>query len=289
MRAGVEMGYTIRHPRITLEITLEDVERLRVHEQLLESLLRRLVAALTADQCLKHPIIVDRQSRVVLDGTHRLAAVRELGCRFIPVCLVDYANPDVVVGCWHRVVSPQSAINRVTKAIAERGFRLEEMGLADACDLVEKREATASLAFPSTCFAIRGPHNDIKRAYDAIREVERTLRTVGYSIHYETEHDALSHLTAGDGCTLLLVPTATKDEVVHVASCGQVFSFKATRHVIPLRPLFVNASLAWLKSPLSPDRLNARFTRYLAARPFERLPPRRMLDRRYDEELHVFK
>jgi len=283
------MGYTILHPRITLEITLEEVDTLLVHEQILESLLRRLVTALTADQCLKHPIIVDRQSRVVLDGTHRLAAARALGCRFIPVCLVDYQNPHVVIGCWHRVVSPRSAIERVTRAIVDGGFRLEEMGLLEACDLVEKREATASLAFPSTCFAIRGPHDDIKGAYDAIREMEQRLRAAGYSIHYETEHDALSHLTAGDGCSLLLVPTVSKDEVVHVASRGQVFSYKATRHVVPLRPLFVNASFDWLNSPLSPERLNARFTRHLATKPFERLPPSRMLDRRYEEELYVFK
>ena len=283
------MGFTILHPRMTLEITLEEVDTLLFHEQVLESLLRGLVTELVSDQCLKHPIIVDRQSRVVLDGTHRLTAARELGCRFIPVCLVDYDNPNVVIGCWHRVISPRLDIERVKRAIEDVGFRLEEMGLTEALDLVEKREATASLAFNSTCFAVRGTHDDIKDIYGAIQEIEHTLRAADYSIRYETESDAFNHLASGDGCSLLIVPVVSKDEVVNIALSGQVFSYKTTRHVIPLRPLFVNVSFEWLNSPLSQERLNTRFTRHLSKKRFERLPPNQIFDRRYDEELHVFK
>jgi hypothetical protein len=288
-KVWVEMGFTILHPRITLEIILEEVDTLLFHEQTLESLQRELVTELASDQCLKHPIIVDRQNRVVLDGTHRLAATRELGCRFIPVCLVDYNNPNVVIDCWHRVVSPQSDIERVTRTIEDMGFHLEEMCITEARNLVEKREATASIAYNSTCFVIRGNHADIKDIYDAIREIEHTLRAADYSISYETETDAFYHLTSRDGCFLLMVPTVSKNEVVNIALSGQVFSYKTTRHVIPLRPLFVNASFEWLHSPLSPEDLNARFARHLSTKQFERLPPNRILDRRYDEELHVFK
>ena len=283
------MGFTILHPHINLEITLEEVNTLFFHEQILESLLRGLVTELVSDQCFRHPIIVDRQSRVVLDGTHRLTAARELGCRFIPVCLVDYDNPNVVIGCWQRVISPRLDIEWVKKAIEDSGFRLEEMCLTNARDLVKKREATASIAFNSTCFAVRGVHDDIKDIYDAIQEIEHTLRAADYSIHYETERDAFKNLALGDECSLLIVPVVSKDEVVNIALNGQVFSYKTTRHVIPLRPLFVNTSFEWLNSPLSPERLNARFTQHLSKKQFERLPPNQMFDRRYDEELHIFK
>jgi hypothetical protein len=288
-KVGFEMGFTIIHPRITLEIILEEVDTLLFHEQTLESLHHELVTELASDQCLKHPIIVDRQNRVVLDGTHRLAATRELGCRFIPICLVDYNNPNVVIGCWHRVISPRSDIERVTRTIKDMGFHLEEMCLPEARDLVEKREATASITSNSTCFVIRGNHTDIKDIYDTIQKIEHTLRSEGYSISYETESDAFNHLASGDGYSLLMVPTVSKDEVVNIALSGQVFSYKTTRHVIPLRPLFVNASFEWLYSPLSPEHLNIRFARHLSTKQFERLPPNRIFDRRYDEELHVFK
>ena len=283
------MGFTILHPQINLEIKLEEVNTLLFHEQILESLLSGLVTELVSDQRFRHPIIVDRQSRVVLDGTHRLTAARELGCRFIPVCLVDYDNPNVVIGCWHRVISPRLEVEWMKKAIEDSGFRLEEMCLTEARDLVKKRKATASIAFNSTCFAVRGVHDDIKDIYNAIQEIEHTLRAADYSIHYETERDAFNHLALGDECSLLIVPVVSKDEVVNIALNGQVLSYKTTRHVIPLRPLFINTSFEWLNSSLSPEHLNTSFTRYLSKKQFKRFPPNQIFDRRYDEELHVFK
>lgn len=283
------MGFMILHPRITLEITLEEVDTLLFHEQVLESLLRGLVTELVSDQCFRHPIIVDRQSRVVLDGTHRLTAARELGFRFIPVCFVDYDNPNVIIGCWHRVISPRLDIKWLKMVLEDSGFRLEEMSLTEALDLVEKREAMASIAFNSTCFTIRCVHDDIKNIYDGIQEIEHTLRAADYSIHYETERDAFNHLALGDECSILIVPVVSKDEVVNIALNGQVFSYKTTRHVIPLRPLFINTSFEWLNNSLSPEHLNTSFTLYLSKKQFERFPPNQIFDRRYDEELHVFK
>jgi hypothetical protein len=177
----------------------------------------------------------------------------------------------------------------MTRAIEDAGFHLKEMRLTEARDLVEKREVTAALIFNSTCFAVQGIHDDIKDIYDAIQEIEHTLRAAGYFIQYETESDAFNHLASGKGYSLLMVPTVSKDEVVDIALSGRVFSYKTTRHVIPLRPLFVNASFEWLYSPLNPEILNTRFTQHLSTKRFERLPPNRIFDRRYDEELHVFK
>ena len=245
----------ILHPRITLEITLEEVDTLLFHEQVLESLLRGLVTELVSDQCFRHPIIVDRQ----------------------------------IIGCWHRVISPRLDIKWLKMVLEDSGFRLEEMSLTEALDLVEKREAMASIAFNSTCFTIRCVHDDIKNIYDGIQEIEHTLRAADYSIHYETERDAFNHLALGDECSILIVPVVSKDEVVNIALNGQVFSYKTTRHVIPLRPLFINTSFEWLNNSLSPEHLNTSFTLYLSKKQFERFPPNQIFDRRYDEELHVFK
>jgi len=152
------MGFTIVHPRVNLEIKLEAVDHLVVHEKILENYLRRLVVELQSDKCLMHPVVVDRKSLVVLDGMHRMAAARELGWRVIPVCLIDYNNSNVSVRSWYRLINPRSDIKRVTRAIEDLGFSLKERSLADACDLIEKREAMASLAFASSCYSIHGVH-----------------------------------------------------------------------------------------------------------------------------------
>ena len=47
-----------------------------------------------------HPVLVDRRSRVILDGHHRSAAARALGFTFLPAYLVDYETSNLVVESW---------------------------------------------------------------------------------------------------------------------------------------------------------------------------------------------
>ncbi len=70
---------------------------------------------------------------------------------------------------------------------------------------------------------------------------------------------------------------------------GEVFTHKTTRHVIPIRPLFVNAPLELLYGTLSLKKANETFVEYLSKKQITRLPRHQILDRRYDEELYVFK
>jgi hypothetical protein len=52
------------------------------------------------DGILKRSIAVDENSNVVLDGHHRLRALKELGYTKIPVKFVDYNLPEIIVHAW---------------------------------------------------------------------------------------------------------------------------------------------------------------------------------------------
>jgi nicotinamide mononucleotide adenylyltransferase len=47
---------------------------------------------------MKKPLIVDRLSMAVLDGSHRYALLVKLGCQFAPVVLCDYDDESIFVG-----------------------------------------------------------------------------------------------------------------------------------------------------------------------------------------------
>jgi hypothetical protein len=79
---------------------LVDITLLREHESVDLSYLGKLKEEITKDGFLRKAISVDVNSMVVLDGHHRLNALRELGCDKIPVILVDYKSPDIVVKKW---------------------------------------------------------------------------------------------------------------------------------------------------------------------------------------------
>jgi hypothetical protein len=55
-----------------------------------------------SDGVLKRPIVVDRDTYIVLDGEHRLRALKEMGYNKIPVVFVDYYSPKIIVLSWRK-------------------------------------------------------------------------------------------------------------------------------------------------------------------------------------------
>ena len=76
--------------RHALRFELVAVEKLRGHEQLRPDLLESLTNEIRADGALLKPILVAETHYVILDGHHRYAALKALGCRRVPAFLVDY-------------------------------------------------------------------------------------------------------------------------------------------------------------------------------------------------------
>lgn len=72
------------------------IEELRPHEAIDEELLKRVIEKLKHEG-LKDPIVVDKETRVILDGHHRYAACKALGMKAIPCLLVDYRSPEISV------------------------------------------------------------------------------------------------------------------------------------------------------------------------------------------------
>lgn len=282
-------GFQIAHPNIKLEIKLEEIEKLHIHEEVIPDIFRKLTEDIRADGCFKHPVIVDSKTLVVLDGMHRVAAAQKLGCRLIPVCLVEYNNPNIQIGCWCRIVNHSTNLKKLVKSVRELGFTVEECQRETAQKLVNERKATTAIVSRSKCFVVYGPQKNIKETYDAIKQIELKLQSEGYTIGYDTEKDAQDKVSSGKTLSMLMAPKVSKEDVVTVALRGEVFAHKTTRHVIPVRPLFVNVPLEWLYTTLSLKKANELLVEHLSKKQITRLPPGQILDRRYEEELYVFK
>lgn len=76
------------------------VEQLRAHEEVVAPRVEELARLLEREGRVRLAIVADAETLVVLDGHHRLAALKKLGCRRVPVLLVDYHRPDIRVGTW---------------------------------------------------------------------------------------------------------------------------------------------------------------------------------------------
>lgn len=271
-----------------MKIMVEEVDKLHIHEEIIPGILNWLVEKIRRDNFFKDPVIVDEKTLVVLDGMHRMAAAREIALKYIPVCLVDYDNNSIELHAWGRVIE-SGELKNVLEAFNRGGFKLSPIEGFDAGSrLLNARKALGLLVTLRGLYVIEEGGGDIKRIYDHIKEIEMRLQEKGFKISYMTEQDSIQAVRSGKAVASLIPPVITKREVREVALRGEVFTHKATRHVIPARPLNVNIPLDWLKGGMTKEEVNSRVKWLLATRSVRKLPPGTVLDRRYDEELFVF-
>ena len=73
------------------------LNELNPHEQVIEENLRKVLKSLKIEKRLKEPVVVDKETKVILDGHHRVKAYEILGLREIPCRLVDYSSDEIAV------------------------------------------------------------------------------------------------------------------------------------------------------------------------------------------------
>ncbi|OGD55788.1 hypothetical protein A3K81_03740 [Candidatus Bathyarchaeota archaeon RBG_13_60_20] len=243
-----------------------------------------LVRKIPEDSYFLHPIIVDKDTRVVLDGMHRVAASRALSLSHIPVCFVDYRNPNILLRCWYRTFRDLRE-GEAEKALRQLGFTWGETGVEEALGLIEERRATAALITGRRARVV-GDGGDAETMYSTVRRMDKALGSRGMG--FATERDALDRAARGEVSACVATPTLRKEEVVAVAMAGRVFPQKTTRHVIPARPMGVKVPLEWLVTDKDEAELNEKLRLYLSSRRIRRMVPGTVIDRKYEEPLYIF-
>ena len=74
-----------------------EIRELNPHEKVIEENLKKVLTSIKVEKRLKEPIIVDKETKVILDGHHRVKAFKILGLREIPCRLVDYSADEITV------------------------------------------------------------------------------------------------------------------------------------------------------------------------------------------------
>lgn len=282
------MSFRVREG-LSFQIKLVELGKLHIHEEIIPELLNSIVDWIMSSCMLKHPIIADVNTLVVLDGMHRVAALRKIRCRYIPVCLIDYNSPKVNVGCWYRTVSGKASTNVLLDLIRQLKVKLDKASIAGAKRALEDRETVAAILSKNDCYTISAKASGIREAYALVGRIEKTFANSGLNVSYEMERDAEENVKSGQAIAAIMTLRATKSEVLEAALSEKVFAHKTTRHIVPTRPMCVDVPLAWLEGEISLDRVNAMFAEHLSKRETKRLPVGSTFEgRRYEEELLIF-
>jgi hypothetical protein len=283
------LSYVINHEKLELKIRLLNLQELFIHEEIIPEFLEKLVQIISMDGYIKHPVIVDSDSLVVLDGMHRIAALKKLGCIRIPACMVDYQSPSITVECWYRVLKENVSTDHVLQLVNQIGFTLERVHTIDV-NALGVPPIFAALQTINESFLLLSNFQNVMEAYQDVKRLEEALKRSSLKICHETERDAFLKLKEGMVKAVLLTPKLSKKAIVETALSGQVFAYKATRHIIPARPLRVNVPLTLLQDETKTlEEANQELIHSLQEKKLKYMPAGSIIEgRRYEEDVYLF-
>ncbi len=273
--------YKIPNSRLPILLTLKPLRDLKAHEQTVSEDLHVLVSSLQKDPVLRHPIVVDKTTGLVLDGTHRLAALAETGCQFAPCALIDYNDSRIILERWFRVIEGVE-LREYLSRIPNIDWKTSTP--REAQELLLLRECYAALQDNKLCVVFpkleKDPGSLVSRAF----EIERKARQNGLKIVFSDENE----IPTNERGFVLSSIKMEKPEVLLHAMNKSPFPPKTTRHIIPSRPLGVNVPTEWLKSGTL-EVARQSFVKHLRTKRVTRLAEGSWVgSRRYQEELFLF-
>jgi hypothetical protein len=85
---------------LSSQIVILPISFLKPHEDVDPGFVRELAEDIKRCGLLKKPIVVDSETLIIIDGHHRVEALKRLGCRRIPCLFVNYRSPRIAVLSW---------------------------------------------------------------------------------------------------------------------------------------------------------------------------------------------
>ncbi len=209
------------------------------HEQTIPKNLKRLKEGMLNMGHLVDPLIVDKESNVVLDGNHRLKVLEIIECPNSACQMVDYKDPKITVGSWLPVVKmePEEMIRmgKIKAEKADRPVAMEAIAATRAPFAALSRKSKAAFLLNPGKYKLRdmveeqvlllSMFNDAEVKYINDDELDQWL-DMGYTALYRRPY--------------------TKEEIVKSARDHAPFPPKSTRHLIPGRIIRLNMKLGWL-------------------------------------------
>lgn len=279
---------TIHHRDLRFDIDIANTNAIRPHEEALPSLVDKMMKRIHNDGYVKHPVIVDKKTLVILDGTHRFVALKRLGCKWVPVCLVNYKSPQIHLSSWYRTISDLKTENQLPKILKSLGVGITKTTQKAAESAVGSKLVPASILTSQSGFIVNSKPMDIRRQYDLVKRIEEATRKAGATIEYATPEDAKHALNNGTIDAVIVVPQIDKKSVITVASKKQFFARKATRHIIPARPLNLFIPLEILRNR-NLTVIRAKLKELFRKKHLKHLPPGSTVGgRSYEEDVYVF-
>lgn len=194
---------------------LINIDLLRPHEQIDPIRLHEIKKQLIKEGIQREPIIIDGDHLIVLDGHHRIKALKDLGYSKVAAHKINYKDNDLILKTWHPAI---------------KGSKKElQTTLHDHIDSSENNQILA-----------RCPRLIL---YDKEHNLKTNRKTImnsilgRFRIRYVRNEEKARELARHDkfaGC--IIFESIEKQDVINAALSGRIFPPKTTQHIIPCKP-----------------------------------------------------
>lgn len=256
---------------------VKPVSVLRPHEDTIPAHVRELAAEMSREGVQKDPMIIDAESATILDGMHRLAALKSLRVEHAVCCSVDYSSRAITVSRWARVYTMAGG-DSVADATEAPGIT-RRVTLAEAFDALDNKDNGVAVFTPAAAY-LPEVKMELGSAIEVIEGLDTRLSKRGWQRRFVPE-DEIDVPLQSEKNIVVMLRRLGKDDVVGAARSGRLFPCKTSMHLIDPRPVAVNFPLAELDSATTTS-----LRRALAGREERLLPPGSTYEgRRYKERL----
>jgi hypothetical protein len=193
-----------------------EIDCLRPHEQVDPFRLEDLKKQLANDGFQKDPIIVDEENLIVIDGHHRILALKALGYDKVVAHKIKYLDDDrVVLGTWYPVIrGPRARLVKTLQRFMEASNQVKD-----------------------------GPRSPLLILSDRQYVLKANRKTImdsllgRFKIEYVSDVETAKRLAQDEEYAgTIAFGSINKEDVVKAALSGTILPPKTTQHLVPDKP-----------------------------------------------------
>jgi len=215
-------------PLIQQRIVLISIDDLFGHEQTVRSQIEWLKENLQTLGYFFRPILVAKGLNVILDGHHRVEALRELGGKKIPCIEIDYLdNEEITLDTWHPLFIGDLEGYSFPEVLTNLDIKWTAIDTFNPSMLADSMYGF-TLITANRRFRLEGSQQDI------FNKFINTFNSKNFEYSKTVEYSFFM-VEKGRAQFALLRTNVTKQDVIDNAIAGKPFAPKTTRHILSFR------------------------------------------------------
>ena len=228
-----------------LKVELVPTDSVRPHEMIINELEESITNSLKIEGIMKDPIIADPELGLIIDGTHRWKALKNLDIDYIPIIPMNYYSKEIKLYRWIRIYDevPSPTHNKLIETLTNTFKEINYIGNMPRIPINHIEPIYLMYRNDGEWICHKyNKHLNIITLLDTLGRFEDIIsRVVGQTPNYIAENNVKRFVErVGDGVLILSYRRIEKDEVVEIFRRKLYMPPKTTRHVTPYRIIGIN-------------------------------------------------